>query len=248
MAGALPQRLPQHEPLGAAQLVAVAVRRHLVSLVHDHQVPVRHLNLGHQLLGPGQLVHPSDEQVLLSERVARARRLHRGTRHQLERQAELVPQLVLPLLDQAAGGDNQATGDVAAQHQLPDQQPRHDRLARTRVIGQQEPQRPLSEQPVVDRVDLMRIRIDVRRVHRRERIGKVGLPHTAGLRSEAEHRAVSVEAPTPFRHLGQPGQVVGQDDSLSQPTITGPVGQRGRVRAVHRNGDHGYHSVRHHPR
>ena len=38
-----------------------------------------------------------------------------GAGHQLEAHPELVPQLVLPLLDQAARGDDQTAGDVATQ-------------------------------------------------------------------------------------------------------------------------------------
>ena len=78
MAGAVPQRLAEGEPLGAAKLVAVAVRGHLVGLVHDHEVPVRGLDLGDQVLGPGELIDPRYQLVLVDERVAGARRLHRG--------------------------------------------------------------------------------------------------------------------------------------------------------------------------
>ena len=69
-----------------------------------------------------QLVEPGDQQGLLGERVAAARGLDHVLGEDLEVQAELLPQLVLPLLDQAARGDDQAPLNVAADHQLLDQQ------------------------------------------------------------------------------------------------------------------------------
>ena len=101
--------------------------------------------------------------------------------HDLEVQPELLPQLVLPLLDQAARGDDQAPGDVAAEHQLADQQARHDRLAGAGIVGEEEPQRLLLEEPVVDRVDLVGVRLDVRGVDRCERIREVRPLHPTGL-------------------------------------------------------------------
>jgi hypothetical protein len=47
----------------------------------------------------------------------------------------------LPLLHQPAGRDDQALFDVVAQDQLFDVEPRHDRLAGTRVVGKEEAQR-----------------------------------------------------------------------------------------------------------
>ena len=138
MAGLVPQRLAQLEALGLPQIVAVAVRRHLVGLVHDHQVPVGGLELGHQVLAPGELVDSGDEQVLVLERVAGQGGLDRGPRHHLEAEAKAVPHLVLPLLRQAAGCHHQAAGYITPQHQLPDEQTRHDGLARAGVVGQHE--------------------------------------------------------------------------------------------------------------
>ena len=77
---------------------------------------------------------------LLGERVAGAGGLDHVPGEDLEVEAELLPQLVLPLLDQAAGGDDQAALDVAADHQLLAEQPGHDRLARAGVVGQEEAQ------------------------------------------------------------------------------------------------------------
>ena len=80
---------------------------------------------------------------------------------EVEAQAELEEQLVLPLLDQAAGGDDQAALDVVAQHQLLDVEPGHDRLAGAGVVGEEEAQRSARQQLAVDRPDLVGQRLDV---------------------------------------------------------------------------------------
>ena len=106
MPGAIPQQLAEDEPLGALQFGAVAVGGHLVGLVHDHQIPLRRAQAALQILRPGQLIETGDQEVLLSERVAGVRRLHRRPRQHLEAQSEPVRQLVLPLLHQAARSHN----------------------------------------------------------------------------------------------------------------------------------------------
>ena len=113
-------------------------------LVDHHQVPVGPLQLVLEVVGARQLVHPRDQQVVPGEDgVLGGRRLGVGELpgQQLEVQPELLPQLILPLLDQAAGRDDQAALQVTAEHQLLDVQARHDRLARAGVVGEQEPQR-----------------------------------------------------------------------------------------------------------
>ena len=77
---------------------------------------------------------------------------------------EAPVQLVLPLLREAARADDQATLQVAAGDQLLHQEPRHDGLSRARVVGQQEAERLARQHGVVDTHDLMRQRLDQRRV------------------------------------------------------------------------------------
>jgi hypothetical protein len=50
-------------------------------------------------------------------------------------QMEAAEELVLPLLGQAAGADHEAALQVSSGDQLLDEQPRHDGLSCTRVIG-----------------------------------------------------------------------------------------------------------------
>jgi hypothetical protein len=127
------------------------------------------------------VVEPTDQQVTLGERVADARRLDHVAGEDLEGQVELGPQLVLPLLHQAARRDHQAALDVTPQDQLLAEQPSHDRLAGTRVVGEQEAQRLPRQHPPVDSIDLVRQRVEGGDLHRQVRVEQVGERDPLGL-------------------------------------------------------------------
>ncbi|MEZ5264700.1 MAG: hypothetical protein R2755_23615 [Acidimicrobiales bacterium] len=55
---------------------------------------------------------------------------------QLEGLAELLPQLVSPLLAQGSGGEHEDAAGEAAQHQFLDDEPGFDRLAQAHLVGQ----------------------------------------------------------------------------------------------------------------
>lgn len=81
------------------------------------------------------MIKSGNEQGPLAERIAAASGLDHVPCQDLEIKAELLPQLVLPLLHQAARRDHEASLDVTPDHELLAEQPSHDRLAGTRVIG-----------------------------------------------------------------------------------------------------------------
>src|SRR5262249_20650583 len=122
---------------GLLDLTANIVSRHLVRLIDNDQIPVRSLKLGLQIRVARQVIQPGDEQGLLSERIATARSLDHVLGQDLEIKRELSPQLVLPLLDQAARSDDQAPLDVAPDNQLLAEKACHDRLACPWIIGKQ---------------------------------------------------------------------------------------------------------------
>ena len=142
-----------------------------------------------------ELVEPGDDQVGLQEPVAGARGLQLVVGQDLEGQVEAAVELVLPLLGQAAGADDQAALQVAARDQLLDQQPGHDRLARAGVVGQQEAQRLARQHRLVDGRDLVRQRLDDRGVDGQHRVEEVGQADALRLGDQAEEGAVAVEAP-----------------------------------------------------
>ena len=74
------------------------------------------------------------------------------------------------MFGQAAGADDEAALQIAAHDQLLDEQPRHDGLAGTRVVGQQEAQRLAWQHRLIDRCNLVRQRLDERRVDGEQRV------------------------------------------------------------------------------
>ena len=97
------------------------------------------------------------------------------------------------MLDEAAGRDDQAALKIAADQQLLDQQPRHDRLAGAGIVGEQEPQRLARQHLAINGRDLMRQRLDLGRADGEVGIEQVGKADAVGLGREPQQRAVGVE-------------------------------------------------------
>ena len=95
----------------------------------------------------------------------RASGLHHVAGEDVERKLELLPELVLPLLDKASGRDDQATVDIATNNELVNVEAGHDGLARARIIGEEVAQRLPREELLVNGFDLMRQRVDGRRLN-----------------------------------------------------------------------------------
>src|ERR1700694_859010 len=106
-------------------------------LVHDHEVPVDSLHLRLEVEVTGQLIQTSDPKRLFRKGVTAARGLDLLVGQDAEVDVELLPELILPLLDEAAGNHDQTTLNVAPDHQLFEEQARHDRLAGARVVSEQ---------------------------------------------------------------------------------------------------------------
>ena len=120
-------------------LLPEEARRHAVRLVADDQVPHRRgFEPGLEVVVARQHVEPRDEARLVGERVAGRGGLDLLAAQDVEREVELVRQLVLPLLDQTAGRDDQAAFQAAPDQELLDEEAGHDRLAGARIVGQQE--------------------------------------------------------------------------------------------------------------
>ncbi len=127
-----------------------------------------------EVLVSGELVEPGDQEVGVGERVARQRRLDAVAGQEGEVEVELLGELRLPLLDEAAGRDDEAATQVAADDELADEEPGHDRLAGAGVVGEQEAQRLAREHLLVDGGDLVRQRFDEAGAHRDVRVEEVG--------------------------------------------------------------------------
>ena len=241
VAGEARQELTQPVALRVPDLAAEERGRHLVRLVaHDEvEAAVRRLELVLDVLVAGELVEPGDGEVGLQEPVAGAGRFELVVRQDVERQVEPAVQLVLPLLGEAAGADDQTALKVAAGDQLLDEQPRHDGLAGARVVGEQEAQGLPGQHGFVDRGDLVRQRLDHRRVHGEHGIEEMGEADPLRFGDEAEQRAVAVEAPGPsgLDDL-EPGLVVTVQQLVGDLAGRCLVGQLQGFRAEPLDADH----------
>ena len=75
---------------------------------------------------------------------------------------ELLLELALPLKRQIGGTHDQDALDQASKLELADQQAGHDGLARTRVVGEQEPHAGELEEMLVNGFKLVRQRVNAR--------------------------------------------------------------------------------------
>ena len=210
-------------------------------LVAHDEVPaaIRRLQLLLDILVAGELVEPGNDEVGFQEPVAGACRFELVVRQDVEGQMEPAVELVLPLLGKAPGTDDETALQVSAGDQLLDEQPRHDGLAGSRVVGEQEAKRLSGQHGFVDRGDLMRQRLDDRRVHREHGVEEMGEADPLRLGDEAEQRAVSVEAPGPpdLDDL-DPGLVVAVQELVGDLAGWRLVGQLERFGAEPLHADH----------
>ena len=107
--------LGEEAPLRLLDLAREQLGGELVGLVEDDEVPVRGVVEDElEVLVAAELVQAGDEQVAVGERVARRRALDPVAGEDVEVEVELLGELRLPLLDERAGGDDEAAPQVAA--------------------------------------------------------------------------------------------------------------------------------------
>ncbi len=174
--GADRERLAQAVETGLAGLLrarALAVGRHLVGLVHDHQVPVGLL----ECVEHGVACRPvdrGDAPIGLGPGVAPEVGLEHALIDDPEILRELLGELLLPLTsDQGRDHDEDAVGETA-KAQLLEQQTGHDGLAGTGVVSEQEAHQRRLQHIAIDRVELVRQRCDGRDIDREVRVVLVG--------------------------------------------------------------------------
>ena len=104
-------------------------------LVHDDQIPMDLAQSGEDLLSLGQ-VEGGDDPVLLNPLIHAELVADVLTLEHEELRVELLLELALPLEGEVGRADDQDALGEAAQLELPDQETRHDGLARPGVVGQ----------------------------------------------------------------------------------------------------------------
>src|SRR5687767_1657665 len=90
------------EASGLFDLRAKVVSREFVRFIEDHQIPSRGEQFLLKLFITGHLIEPHDKMVKILEGISGRRGSLKGGRKHIELKAELLEQLVAPLLDQAA--------------------------------------------------------------------------------------------------------------------------------------------------
>ena len=198
VARVLAQAFREPEASGLFELRAEVVRRELVGLVEDGEVPSGVAELFLKLLVPRHLVETNDELMVVVERVPARRGRFEQRRVDAEFEPELLEELVSPLIDETSRGDDQDASGVGPHDEFADVEPRHDRLPGPRVVRQNEPQRLPRQHRLIDGRDLVRQRLHVRRVDRHHRVKEKRKVDALRFAGQLEGRTVTVEGPRAF--------------------------------------------------
>ena len=190
--------------LVAAPGAALGVGAALVGLVDDHEVPpfapsplADPILLGviegrDDVRGP---VPGVDELLLVDRR-----------EDDVEGLAEPAEQLVLPLDGERRGAEDEDAIDGLAELHLLEEQARHDRLARPRVVRQEEAEPRLRQHPEVDGLDLVGERPDAGEAHREMPVVGVGEADAGGLDEQPQALGLNrLDGGGQFRLLAEDG-------------------------------------------
>src|SRR5947209_2449048 len=97
------EQLAEMVALGVLDFSSEVGGRHLVGLVADDEVPFSGFEFRLEVFVTRQVVEPSDQQVVVGEWIPASGRLDHVSVKDVEIELEFRPQLLLPLLHQAAG-------------------------------------------------------------------------------------------------------------------------------------------------
>jgi len=174
-------------------LPIVRVGRHLVGLIHDDEIPPGAQEAVSRIVDAGDPRDGRDDLRALLPRVLPVVGPEDAAAHHLERFAELVLQLPLPLEGQVGGGDDQGAFHQATGLHLLQEEPGHDGLPGARVVREEEPDARQFQEVVVDRLQLVRERIDTGDGQGEERVVLVGQAQALRFHAEAERAGIAVE-------------------------------------------------------
>ena len=129
---------------------------HLVRLITNDQIPFGDFQFFLQFIAARQLVQPGNAQIDLGKNIAAYCGFHSVIGQDFKADVEFRIELVLPLLRQAARGNDQAAFQIAASNQFLDKQAGHNRFTGTGVICQNIAQREPWQHFLIYRRDLVR--------------------------------------------------------------------------------------------
>ncbi|MGQ4810234.1 hypothetical protein NKDENANG_03685 [Candidatus Entotheonellaceae bacterium PAL068K] len=157
----LTKKLTQFVPLRLVDLRAVAIGRHLVGFIHDAQVKVYVTQQLQDIVLTGDEINRGNALWCVFPDVSAIGRIDGGSVDNAKRLAELIVQFPPPLVGQVGRGNDKGPLDQATKLQFLEHQSRHDRFACTGVVSNQKSDTGLREQVCVDRIHLVRERVDL---------------------------------------------------------------------------------------
>ncbi len=167
-------------------------------LVAHHEVPFLRCYQPSLHIGvAAEHVEAGDKQVVFGKRIAGSRRFKLVSGEDVERQAELLVKLVLPLLHEATRRNDEAAFQVTANGQFLDEKTGHNCLPRTGIVGKQESQRLARQHLAVDGRNLVRQRLDARGVDGKVGIEQMGEPDAVGFRNKPKQMPIGIKRPWP---------------------------------------------------
>jgi hypothetical protein len=139
-----------------------------------------------EILISRQLIEAADRQRVLEKPVPSARRLDLVVRHDLECHMKTLIQLILPLLRQTTRTHDQTPLQIAARHQLLDEEARHDRFAGPGIVREQEAKRLSLQHLPIHSSDLVWQRLNERGLDCEVRIEEVRESDSIGFGNQAQ--------------------------------------------------------------
>src|SRR6266568_2026464 len=118
MTSDLAEQLSKLVAFGEFDLSAEESRGHFMRLVDHHQVPIGLFQLCLHMFVTRELVEACDAQRHVAKGVARCRGFEMVVGEYIKGHLKFATQFVLPLLDEVARGDNQATAQISTNHQF----------------------------------------------------------------------------------------------------------------------------------
>lgn len=116
-----------------------------------------------------------------------------GAGDDAEAKAEEIPELTLPVADEARRRDDEHPLDEPAEQHLPDVETRHDGLPGARIVGEEEAQPRVLKEVVVDRDELVWEQVDQRCLGCEERVEQIGVRQAVTLGHQPYDLAIGLK-------------------------------------------------------
>jgi hypothetical protein len=189
-----------------------------MGLVDDHEVPLSFRGGLETTLIPGEEIDGRNEDAFVVAGELARLGVEGRTIDEPRIESELLLELLfLPLLRQATWCDDEYLLEYSTEEQFLDQEPGHDRLARPRVVGEQESDSRQRKEIPIDGLDLVRKRIDDAGVDRKEGVELVSDADALGLGAEEEKPGIAVERMLLSSNLDERGEFLCSQRTLHQP-------------------------------